>query len=167
MPNWSNNSILIEGPLEKIHRLWEQAIGDQGLLEAMVPIGEWVYDTAVEAWGTKWDINTDNLHFTDWGNGTATIQGSAESAWSPPIDAFRTYATANQDVYLEIKYFEPGMGFIGVWDSEGNDVYWEGIGELVAQSAENDEDMLMDLFEHFNVWDWYNTDDEEEVTEDQ
>ena len=92
-------------------------------------------------------------------DGTASIVGYADSAWSPPVDAFQTYANANEDVYLELKYFEPGMAFVGVWDSEGGDAYWEDVGSLLETTAEEDA-VLFELLEHFNVWDWYEEEEE-------
>jgi hypothetical protein len=176
MPNWCNNTVTITGAAAKIQDLWNRAQGSHfytnaatgeteetsGLLEAMAPIGEWDYDTAVQTWGTKWDINTEGLQLIDNEDGTATITGYADSAWSPPVDAFQTYANANEDVYLELKYFEPGMSFIGVWDSAGGDAYWEGVGELL-NTTQDEDPVLYDLLEHFNVYDWYG--DEEENLE--
>lgn len=164
MPNWNNNSITITGPTDKIRALWDSAQPAEGkdgsLLEAMVPIGEWDYDRAVASWGTKWDISLEGLQFEDLGDSKSQITGYADSAWSPPIEAFQTYAEANEDCSLEIKYFEPGMAFVGVWDSEGGDAYWEGVGDLLETTAEEDA-VLHDLLQHFDVWSWY--DDEEET----
>lgn len=162
MPNWNSNTIHIEGPADKIRELWARAQSQEGLLEAMIPIGEWDYDCAVSTWGTKWDISLEGLQLTETDQGRAEISGYADSAWSPPIEAFQAYANDNLDVYLEIKYFEPGMSFIGVWDSEGGDACWEDVGGLILQEAENEDDFLMDLFEHFNVWDWYEADPDDE-----
>ena len=53
MPNWCSNDIVISGPEDKIKDLWEAAQFKEGLLEAIAPIGEWDYDTAVAEWGTK------------------------------------------------------------------------------------------------------------------
>ena len=160
MPNWNSNTITISGPGNKIRELWARA-QNQGLLEAMTPIGEWDYDRAVNTWGTKWDVSLEGLVLTETEHGGALISGYADSAWSPPIEAFQAYANHNEDVYLEIKYFEPGMSFIGVWDSEGGDAYWEDVGGLILKEAENEDDVLMELFEHFNVWDWYETEEED------
>jgi hypothetical protein len=166
MPNWNNNTITITGPTDKISALWAAAQPVEGkdgsLLEAMVPIGEWDYDRAVAAWGTKWDLNLEGLEFNDLGDGTAQITGWADSAWSPPIEAFQTYSKANEDVSLEIKYFEPGMSFIGVWDNQDNDESWEDVGSLLNTTKEDDP-VLYELLEHFDVWSWY--DDEDEETE--
>lgn len=175
MPNWNSNAIHIEGPADKIRELWAaaqtgreyanpitgQTEETNGLLEAMVPIDEWVYDTAVSKWGTKWDISLEGLELIELDNGRAQIEGWADSAWSPPLEAFQTYAGLNEDVYLELKYFEPGMSFVGLWDSEGGDDYWDNVGDLLDTTEEEDP-MLYELLEYFNVWDWYETDEDDE-----
>ncbi len=163
MPNWNSNTVTITGPAEKISTLWDAANSkaDSGLLEAMVPIGEWDYDRAVANWGTKWDVTTEGLQLVLNEDGTATITGYAESAWSPPLEAFQTYANQNEDVYLELKYFEPGMSFTGVWDSEGGDAYWDSVGELLETTEEQDP-VLYELLEHFNIWDWFEFDEDED-----
>ena len=172
MPNWNSNDITINGPAEKITALWARAqtghkyingiTGQEEetsrLLEAMVPIGEWDYDRAVQTWGTKWDISLEGLQLIEGVDG-CSIVGYADSAWSPPLEAFQTYAAANEDVYLEIKYFEPGMAFVGVWDSEGGDAYWEDVGSLL-ETTQDEDPVLFDLLEHFNIYDWYEADEE-------
>ena len=127
MPNWCNNSITIEGPVDKIRALWEAAQAREGLLEAMVPIGEWKYDTAVESWGTKWDISLEGLEFTDLGDGTATISGWFDSAWAPPIGAYETFFEDNDDVSISASYFEPGMDFAGFWSSEAGEEHLDNL----------------------------------------
>lgn len=181
MPNWNNNSINIEGPALKVAALWaaantdaESQTGDHGLLQALAPMpaeladtdangGEGVnwYNWRVENWSTKWDISAEGLEFTDLGNGRAAITGWADSAWAPPIAAFQTYSNANPDVYLEVKYFEPGMCFMGVWDSEGGDAYWDDVVSLLETTAEEDA-VLYELLEHFDVWSWYEPDEDDE-----
>jgi hypothetical protein len=121
--------------------------------------GDGWYGWCVANWGTKWDVSSEGLQLIDNEDGTASIVGYADSAWSPPVDAFQTYANANEDVYLELKYFEPGMAFVGVWDSEGGDAYWEDVGSLLETTAEEDA-VLFELLEHFNVWDWYEEEEE-------
>jgi hypothetical protein len=167
--------------VDKIRALWDAAKandvgGEIGLLQAMVPMPNelnettspsgnpnW-YDWRVANWGTKWDIGTEGLEFVEGENGRAQISGWADSAWSPPLDAFQTYALANEDCSLELKYFEPGMSFVGVWDSEGGDAYWDNVGTLL-DTTEEDDAVLYELLEWFNVWDWFDTDEDEEVTE--
>ena len=173
MPNWCNNSVTITGSVEKIRALWTLAsAGAEGtaLLNAMRPMpeelleGEAWYGWRVENWGTKWDIDQQGLEFEEFSDGTATISGWADSAWSPPLDAFQSYANENPDVTMELKYFEPGMAFIGVWDSEGGDAYWDKLEELLETTAEQDA-VLFELLEHFDVASWYETDEDEENLE--
>jgi hypothetical protein len=164
MPNWNSNAITIKGPVDKIRALWDAANPNSeyaGLLEAMVPIGEWDYDRAVQAWGTKWDINGEGLEFTDLGDGTATIEGWADSAWSPPIEAFATYCGNNDDVTAQLDYFEPGMAFIGRWTNTDGEQTYEDVGALLETTADEDP-MLYELMEYFDVWGWYETDEEDE-----
>ena len=142
MPNWCNNSITIKGSTETIKTLWEEATAeDGGLLNAMVPMPkelegttapsedgvDW-YSWRVNNWGTKWDVSLEGLEFTDNGDGTATIEGYFDSAWSPPIDAYSTFCDDMDGVYLEAYYEEPGMCFVGYWDSEGADDHYEYSG---------------------------------------
>lgn len=140
MPNWCSNSITIWGPYDKLKHLLEDAKKyEPGLLEAMVPIGEWDYGKASEAWGTKWDVSVEDLELTDNGDGTGTIEGHFDSAWGPPTDALKTYCDNNDDVEIECFYFEPGQCFVGCW-TEGDDDYHnyadatsETIRELVPE----------------------------------
>ena len=145
MPNWCNNSITIKGSTETIKTLWEDANRegeDGGLLNAMVPMpvelrdtvkgsnGDAVnwYDWAVTNWGTKWDVSTEGLEFTDNGDGTSEITGWFDSAWSPPIDAYSAFCDDMDGVYLEAYYEEGGMCFVGYWDSEGADDHYDYSG---------------------------------------
>lgn len=165
MPNWNNNNILIDGPEEKIVALWTSAQPVEGksesLLSAMVPIGEWDYNNAIEAWGTKWDISLEGLNLTIDGTGRAQITGWADSAWSPPICAFETYAENNPDVYMSLEYFEPGADFIGMWNTEGADESWEDVGSLL-DTTEEDDPVLYELLENFGARSWYESDELDE-----
>ena len=113
-------------------------------------------------WGTKWDVNTDGMEFTDNGDGTAEISGWFDSAWSPPVDAFQTLSEDLDSCYLELGYFEPGMCFVGYWDSEGADDHY-----TIDPEAE-DMGIPAYLEEEWCVSDWFRTDedDEEVVFED-
>ena len=160
MPNWCSNNLVIRGSVETLSQLKPVLEAGEGLLEAIKPIGEWQYGDAVEAWGTKWDVSTEGLQFTDNGDGTAEIEGYFDSAWSPPVEAFQQLAEDWDSCYIELKYFEPGMGFVGVFDSEGGDAYYEGVDDLLDTTAEEDS-VLHELLEDFNVSEWYDTDEEQ------
>jgi hypothetical protein len=178
MPNWCNNTIEIKGSTETIKKLWEEATaeGDEGgLLNAMAPMPKalndttsptppdskqpvvdgfdnW-YDWRVSNWGTKWDVSTEGLEFTDHGDGTAEITGWFDSAWAPPTGAYEKFCDDMDGVYLEAFYEEGGMDFAGHWTSEGDDDYLEGISDYAREKIKTGEsgsslyDFLDDNFE--------------------
>lgn len=182
MPNWCNNSIVIEGPAEKIRALWAAATTvseELGLLNALNPMPAELADTVADGsagtnwynwrvanWGTKWEIDMEGIELSDSEDGKVRIEGYADSAWGPPLEAFQAYSALNDDVYMELKYFEPGMDFIGQWDTTGVEGYWDDVGDLVTEEAELEDDVLIELFEHFDVWSWYNADEEDSLDEE-
>jgi len=130
MPNWCNNSIIISGPTAKIKALWDETNtkpeeGEAGLLHAMVPmpsVGDDWYNWRVNSWGTKWEIDPEGLEYEDNEDGTSTIAGWFDSAWSPPVTAYDTFTANNQDCTVEATYYECGMCFVGKYNSvEGTD----------------------------------------------
>ena len=152
MPNWCSNSITIQGSTETLKPLWEEANREgSGLLNAMVPMpsalegttspapkegtpqplvdghDNW-YAWRLQNWGTKWDVDVDNLEFTDNGDGTASITGWFDSAWAPPIEAYNTFLEDMDGCTLSADYHEPGMDFAGIY-TDGDDQYMEGLGE--------------------------------------
>jgi hypothetical protein len=162
MPNWCSNTFTIKGDVDSLRPLWEatQQEDNPQFLEAIAPIGDWEYGNAVNTWGTKWDVNTDGMEFEDHGDGTATLSGWFDSAWSPPIEAFNTLAGDLDSCYIELYYFEPGMAFVGYWSSEGGDDHYE-----IDPDAE-DMGIPEYLEEHFNVADWFAPEEEEEFSEE-
>jgi len=160
MPNWCNNNITISGPTETIKQLWEDAQtagpdGGFGLLEAMAPIGDWDYGTAVETWGTKWDISDEGLEFTDNGDGTASIQGWFDSAWAPPIGAYEKFCDDMDNCEISASYFEPGMDFAGFW--HGMEEHLDDLHEVWENDPDNELFRRLDeeynLSEQFAEWD--------------
>ena len=132
MPNWCSNNFSITGNTESIKNLWEAAQtagpdGGFGLLNAIAPIGDWEYDTAVETWGTKWDVSDEGLEFVDNGDGTASISGWFDSAWAPPIGAYEQLAADFDSCIIEASYFEPGMDFAGFWSSEAGEEHLDNL----------------------------------------
>jgi hypothetical protein len=169
MPNWCNNSIVINGPADKIRVLWDAAttLGEEkGLLSALCPIPTELSNTddhldwRVQNWGTKWDVDAENMYFEPADSDHAQISGGFDTAWAPPVAAFRSYANDNTDVSIDLKYFEPGMSFIGQWNTNGVDKYWDDINDLVTEEDELDDPVLIELFEYFGVRDCYATIDD-------
>jgi len=184
MPNWCNNTITIRGDANKLKSIWDTAQKQQGLLAALVPqpedmfhgnLGEaeraecvekgipnW-YDWNVSNWGTKWDVGLEGLEYTVLEDGSAEISGWFDSAWSPPIEALNTFSEANEDLSVECFYLETGMCFVGCWDSDGGDDYYE----YDACNSNNVRDVIPDYlvseFDLENMLAEYEDEDEEEV----
>ncbi len=146
MPNWCNNHIVIEGPVDKIETIWSiiNDETDDGLLSALHPIGKWDYHKAVNEWGTKWDVGLQDssLQIEKINNTTSAIIGYFDSAWSPPLDAVAEYELENQDVNINLSYYEPANDFIGsnqygdfsVYDQPRN--FWEDdeVGKVLNET---------------------------------
>ena len=119
MPNWCMNQVTLTGPVEKIKALTD-AIEKNKLLNHLVPMDqddpEW-YTKNINAWGTKWEVS--DVQFDVSEDGTE-ISMSFDSAWGPPTTAFKTWGEENVDCTFTLKYFEPGIGFAGSadWDGE-------------------------------------------------
>ena len=167
MPNWCDNSISISGPTDKIKKLWEtvnslhESDDSKGLLEAMVPIGEWSYGGATEAWGTKWDIDHEGLEFIDNGDGTSDITGWFNSAWGPPVAAYENFLENNKDCGIDASYYEPGMDFAGFY-TDGEDEYIEGLTEECELPEDERSELFNRLDEEFGLMDNYEMYQEDE-----
>jgi len=162
MPNWCMNNATITGPIEKLNAIVE-GIKQDKMLETMVPIGEWEYGTAVDNWGTKWD-----LQGVDWDldEDNQTLSLNFDSAWGPPTIAYENYTDANDDVHIEASYYEPGMCFVGEYDS--------GLGTNMSFDVDfEDEDWADDIpqdlidtwgldVEYENWKEWQEDEDDEE-----
>ena len=162
MPNWCMNNATITGPIEKLEAIVE-AIKENKMLEHMVPIGEWDYGAAVEAWGTKWDVQD-----VDWDldYDTKILSLNFDTAWGPPTTAYENYTDANQDVHIEASYYEPGMCFVGQYDSGlGTDDSYE----IDFEDEHWIEDIPQDLIDQWGLdyeyeqWKEWQEDDEEIV----
>jgi len=181
MPNWCNNTISIKGSTDTLKPLWDEA-QKTGLLNAIKPMPEalegttspapkegkpqplvdgydnW-YDWRVANWGTKWEVDTEGLEFTDNGDGTSEIHGWFDSAWAPPIEAYQQFADDFDGCYLEAFYDEPGMCFVGCWDSDGGDDYYEYSNSTAGTINDDIPKYLVDEFgldERMAEWEEYN-----------
>ena len=174
MPNWCNNSITIKGSTETIKQLWEDANQEgSGLLNAMVPMpkelegttapsdGPNWYDWAVSNWGTKWDVSTEGLEFTDNSDGTAEITGWFESAWAPPIEAYNRFLDDMSNCSIDASYHEPGMDFAGFY-VDGDDDYLDNLHEEFKLPEDERSNLYNRLDEEYNLSENYDMWDEEE-----
>ena len=183
MPNWCSNTLTISGPAEKIKQLWHtaqtahvytvEADGGEitkrefGLLNAMAPIGDWDYGTAVDTWDTKWDISDEGLEFIDNGDGTAMITGWFDSAWAPPIGAYNAFLDDMDNCSIEASYYEPGMDFGGFYRN-GDDIYFDNLQERLEQPTESWDELFREFEQEYDLLseEWRFEDEEESLVDE-
>jgi hypothetical protein len=183
MPNWCNNGITLRhANPEMIQRaattlqagqfLQEFIPCPKELTETVAQFGtndhekanldkygyaSW-YDFNVANWGTKWDVESDNVEILD----ANTLTAGFDSAWAPPIRAYERLLELGFEI--EAFYYEPGMQFVGKW-TDGEDEYIELGGETSATVRESIGAELDDYFcisEQMAEWE----SDNEELEED-
>jgi hypothetical protein len=121
MPNWCSNRATITGPAPVIREITEILNQeDTPLLQWMVPRPEaeedW-YSWNITNWGTKWDVC--DVYFENQAD-EDSIEFSFCSAWGPPVEAFETWALADGRVQFNLEYWEPGAGFVGSLNYDGD-----------------------------------------------
>lgn len=145
MPNWCDNTVRIYGPKEKLKRLKDWG-HDGSLLEAMVPLGEWDYNTSVQEWGTKWDVEMSDADFQQLDDNDWSLTGYFQSAWAPPVEAYATWLEANEDCELYATYYEPGVGFCGIWDNGSDEQY-----EIPTTAKQAEQELPEELNDNFGI----------------
>jgi hypothetical protein len=159
MPNWCENRIKISGSTEKINKLWEKVESD-GLLNTLRPqpnnLEEYEnIDWRLQKWGTKWEVNTQDLCVEDNGDGTSDIYGDFDSAWSPPIEAYIAFNKMNNGCEVEGWYSEFGCDYCGLYNSREGDVYCDSVSaELALPEAERSE-AFKRIECDINLYEWY------------
>ena len=148
MPNWCSNST--EFYHSDPQKLREVATAyNEGTLFAYfkpLPNGEWFYDWCVANWGTKWDINTngdeiDVEEFVNAGGGNLWY----DTAWGPGNLALD--AAVEQGFEVTNYYYEPGMGFAGVYQEGVDDQY--DLSDMTWEEAQSE--LPEELNEIFNI----------------
>ena len=119
--------------------------------------GNW-YDFCVGEWGTKWDVGSDGC--TDVHPEGRMLHTYFDSAWSPPVDAYRKLEELGFRV--DAQFYESGMAFAGTY-SDGNcdDFSLEGM------TADEIEQNYPELDESFGISESireYERENEEELT---
>jgi hypothetical protein len=132
MPNWCNNSIVINGDKDKIKQIrdvletmdktttetgiFEALVGrDENITEGQYQNGGW-YNHNINRFGCKWDVSYEN----------AVIDGDDEyitmnpdTAWSPP-EGFCRLLALKYGVSVNLEYSEPGNYFAGRFNIDEN-----------------------------------------------
>ncbi len=83
------------------------------------------YDWSVANWGTKWNAGgSDNedmiVDYDEDVDDTGIALFTFSSAWAPPVGVYQKLKELHPDLYIQGRYYEPGVGFFGVWD-DGDD----------------------------------------------
>lgn len=161
MPNWCQNTAVINAPKPVIDEIRAVLAKDPpGLLDWMRPLpkdqeANW-YDWCVNNWGTKWDIN---CAFVGDDTEEDSITFSFDTAWSPPVDAFRHWAERDGRVTYRLSYVETGIGFVG-WDAydgeyfdedyveqmQDSDRYWELAAEEFGMEPDEEPEPLTEWY---------------------
>jgi hypothetical protein len=118
------------------------------------------YDWCVNEWGTKWDTGTQGYEVKPESDGRMCI--GFDTAWTPPIQAMEKLCDLGFSVRL--MYYEPGMGFCGIWEDSDDDYY--DISGMSSQQVI--DDVPEELDECFGISDCianYEEDESEELTE--
>jgi len=126
MPNWCNNSIVIEGDKDKIKKIkdvllsmdktttitgiFETLVGrDENITEEEFQQGGW-YNHNINRYGCKWDIGWDDSNVDTDSDDCITM--SPNTAWSPP-EGFCRLLAEQYGVNVTLEYSEPGCDFAG------------------------------------------------------
>jgi hypothetical protein len=100
------------------------------------------YDWNVQNWGTKWDVELDNVQRVD----ENTLTARFDSAWAPPIEAYQ--ALEKLGFEIEAKYYEPGMAFCGTYDAE----YGENTIVIGGETSDTVRELIGDeLDDYFGI----------------
>ena len=163
MPNWCSNSLTLKHQDASKIKLALDVFEKDGFLNHFVPMpnNEWDYTWCVENWGTKWDISSS-------GSGelldSNTAQFSFDSAWAPPIEAYKKIC--DQGFEVTAYYYEPGVGFVGkfVGDDQGcfDDCY--DLADLDSQTVR--EEIGEELDEYWGISESMLIDEEQELIDE-
>ena len=161
MPNWCSNRATISGPAPVIQEIIDILNQENpALLAWMVPEpkyegeSDW-YSWRINNWGCKWDIG--DVYF-EHNPDEDQIQFEFSSPWGPPVEAFSRWAQEDGRVQFTLEYWEPGMGFVGrtEWDGEylmddhrdhqTDPIGYRDMAEEVFGYVEDDEEPLTEWY---------------------
>lgn len=161
MPNWCQNQATISGPKPVIDEIKVILNSTQTeLLGWMRPMPQaesenW-YNWCINNWGTKWDIGGA---FVQDDTEEDSVTFGFDTAWAPPIQAFRYWAERDGRVTYRLSYIETGMGFVG-WDSydgeyfdedyvehgQDPDRYWEMAADEFGMEPDEEPEPLTEWY---------------------
>ena len=118
------------------------------------------YDFSVANWGTKWDVHGEGRSAILNGD---TLILSFDSAWSPPIEAYKKLVEMGFGVYA--MYYESGMSYCGSWSND-SDEYMDiaGNSDWVKRNVPSYIDDEFCISESMAEWESENEEEEEDVS---
>lgn len=135
MPNWcANIATFVHDDPQQIKRL-RAAIENETMFSEFVPnpngqgSEDW-YEHNTNFWGTKWDTGGDITKVTK-----KRLMCSFDTAWSPPLQFYD--AMKEQGWTITAEFYEPGMAFVGEYDSD--------VGGTSYDIPDNLEDLMEDV----------------------
>ena len=114
------------------------------------------YDWSVANWGTKWNAGgSDNedmiVDYDEDVDDTGIALFTFSSAWAPPVGVYEKLKELHPDLYIQGRYYEPGVGFFGVWDDGEDRCYdFESITKGSSDEFWKSEDGIL-LDENFDI----------------
>lgn len=114
------------------------------------------YDWSVSEWGTKWNAGgADNedmiVDYDEDVDDTGIALFTFSSAWAPPVGVYQKLKELHPDLYIQGRYYEPGVGFFGVWDDGDDRCYsFENIQDGSRDEFWTSEDGIL-LDENFDI----------------
>jgi hypothetical protein len=159
MPNWCLNFVEIKGDEKDLDCIEAANMSFNKLVpcpedELTLQGGEWVVpcDWARDNWGTKWDVDEDDVGFE---NDDGNIYVRFSTAWSPPIEFFEHLTKKMPSLEVDLKYWEGGCDFCGHCIIKG--------GEAAMIPFMDEKDKREFVSDYFG----YDYEDEEEEDEEQ
>lgn len=144
MPNWCDNTLVINGEPERVTEFLEIIKSEDAVIDfdTLVPMPSalrgrkspddqgavtW-YEWSVENWGTKW--NACDAYIDEEGKGDAVIL--FQTAWSPPVPWIEKVIKYFPWLSFELWWEEGGMGFAGIMEASNGeysisewDIIWD------------------------------------------
>jgi hypothetical protein len=156
MPNWCSNYLQIKGDPQQVADLLDgfaNADSDSDSVDflakhAPLSSGDWDYSTAIDEWGTKWDLSNFHAGYTSGDTGALV---RFESAWAPPVEGIRRVSEKFPLLVFGMSWMENGMCFygyaaflkgktFGLFDGEIPDFYEQAAVKLGKPTNPTDHD---------------------------
>ena len=145
MPNWCHNNLTINSKNTKQTKEFLKNLitaAKSGVLnEFIIPYSdmgkeEWDYNSCIEHWGTKWDINFSGEN-EDINDKSISIDIGYDTAWGPNIPVieklYEKLCKLDKDATVECVYEEPGMSFCGRFINGSDESYEMGMAHNLLE----------------------------------